>query len=125
MFSDPPILRDFVYPIPYCQSQTNLDSILNVFHRWNCQQIAIYQKDGTWGIIESTDLLSLISEVYLERSIVAQGRSRNRSYQQTLLGLNNQSLSLIVKPAMVYELGTSLDKFLSLLPKGSLSSDRH
>ena len=57
MFSNSPILSDFIDPIPYCHSEIGLNSILDIFYRWNCQQIAIFQKDGEWGLIDSVDLL--------------------------------------------------------------------
>ena len=124
MFSEPPILNDFVYQIPYCHSRTNLDGILNIFHRWNCQQIAIFQNTGKWGLIDSVDLLSLITEVHLNQVMVAAGRFRSSMPQQTIFGLDSQDLNLIVKPAVVYQSDIRLDEFLNHLPKGSLSGDR-
>lgn len=122
MFSDSPILNDFVYPIPYCQSETNINSILNIFHRYNCQQIAVSQQNGKWGIIDSVDLLSLISEVHLTQKLVTPSRFRSSMPQQTF-GLNSQGLNSIVKPAVVYKSDMKLDEFLSCLPKDSLSND--
>ena len=122
MFSNPPILDDFIYPIPYCHSKTNLNSILNIFHRWNCQQIAIFQQNSKWGLIDSVDLLSLITEVHLNQKTVASGRFRSSMPQQAVFSLND--LNLIVKPAVVYQSDLRLDEFLNGLGKGSLSSDR-
>ena len=120
MFNDSPILSDFVYPIPYCHSQIDLNSILKIFHRWNCQQIAVFQKSGDWGIIDSVDLLSSIAEVSLNQKLVVSASLRSMPHQTS--GLD--SYIIIVKPAIIYRSDISLDEFLSGLPKGSLSSDR-
>ena len=120
MFSNPPILSDFVCPIPYCHSQTDLNSVLNIFHRWNCQQMAIFQQNGKWGLIDSVDLLSLITEVHLDRETVASGRFTSLMPQQ--IGLNSRAC-LIAKQATVYQSDMRLDEFFNGLPEGSLGCD--
>ena len=122
MFSNPPILSDFVYPIPYCHWEIDLNSILKIFQRWNCQQIAIFQQNGKWGLIDSVDLLSLITEVSMNQKLVASGGFKGSMPQQTF-GLNSHASS-IVKPAVVYQSGMRLDEFLNGLPKGALGCDR-
>jgi hypothetical protein len=109
------LLKDFVYPIPICQPETDLGSILHIFHYSNCQVLAIPLKNQSWGIIDSRDLVSFLGEACLREKSALVAHPRNISYQQSIPHLSNRDFNSIVRPATVLQADSKLDEFFDCL----------
>ena len=107
-------LNNFVCPIPLCQPEADLGSILDVFRYLNCKLLAIPQDNSKWGIIYAEDLLSLIAKVWLQKKTAVVGHPK-MGYQENLPNLSAKDFNSIVRPAIVCQADTKLPKFLSYL----------
>ena len=117
-------LNDFVYPIPICQPEADLGSILNIFQHLNCKLLAIPQKCGGWGIISSEDVLSLLAEVWLGKQTSLLSHPRKVSSQQNIAHITTQDFNSLIKPAIVYQADTEIHEFLNHLEHGTISSNQ-
>ncbi len=117
-------LNDFVYPIPICQPEADLGSILNIFQHLNCKMLAIPQNCGGWGIISSEDLLSLLAEVWLGKQTLLLSHPRKVASQQNIAHITTQDFNSLIKPAIVYQADTEIHEFLNHLEHGTLSSNQ-
>ena len=117
-------LNDFVYPIPICQPEADLGSILNIFQHLNCKLLAIPQNGGGWGIISSEDLLSLLAEVWLGKQTLLLSHPRKVAYQQNIAHITTQDFNSLIKPAIVYQADTEIHEFLNHLEHGTVSSNQ-
>ena len=147
-------LKEFVEPVPICQAETDLGKIMSIFQHSNCKMLAIDQGKLGWGVINSEDLLSLVTEVWLgdyTHSSAMHGESfraspsgtlkdslrvalrdrlsvtshpRNFMYQQRTSCRLIPEVKTLIKPAMVYQADTKLDEFLSQLKYGLLREEQ-
>ncbi len=109
------LLQDFVYPIPICQPEADLDSILHIFHYSSCKVLAIPLKNQSWGIINSRDLVSFLNEACLGERSALVAYPRNISYQQSIPHLSNRDFNSIVRSAIVLQADSKLDEFIDCL----------
>ncbi|MGL5835217.1 MAG: histidine kinase dimerization/phospho-acceptor domain-containing protein [Waterburya sp.] len=110
-----PSLQEFVTPVAICQLETDLGNILSIFQHLNCKMLAIPQGKLGWGIIYGSDLLSLITEVWLGDRIALTSHPRNITYQPYRQNMTYRSMpevKSLIKPVMVYQAETALDEFL-------------
>ncbi len=117
-------LNDFVYPIPICQPEADLGSILNIFQHLNCKLLAIPQNCGGWGIISSEDLLSLLAEIWLGKQTSLLSHPKKVAYQQNIAHITTQDFKSLIKPAIVYQADTEIHEFLNHLEQGTVSSNQ-
>ncbi|MGB5634422.1 MAG: histidine kinase dimerization/phospho-acceptor domain-containing protein [Waterburya sp.] len=124
MVSNYTSLNDFVYPIPICQPEADLGSILNIFRHSNCKLLAIPQNCGGWGIINAEDLLSLLTEIWWGKQTALVSHPSKVAYQQNIAHVTTQDFNSLIKPAMVYQADTEIDEFLNHLEYGTISSNQ-
>ncbi len=124
MVSNYTSLKDFVYPIPICQPEADLGSVLNIFQHLNCKILAIPQRCGGWGIINAEDLLSLIAEIWLGKQMVLASHPRQIPSQQNIAHVTTQNFDSLIKPAMVYQADTKIDEFLNHLQYASVLNNQ-
>ena len=117
-------LNDFVYPIPICQPEADLASILNIFQHLNCKLLAIPQNCGGWGIISSEDLLSLLAEVWLGKQTSLLSHPRKVASQQNIAHITTQDFNSLIKPAIVYQADTEIHEFLNHLEHSNVSGNQ-
>ena len=117
-------LNDFVYPIPICQPEADLGSILNIFQHLNCKLLAIPQNCGGWGIISSEDLLSLLAGVWLGKQTSLLSHPRKVASQQNIAHITTQDFNSLIKPAIVYQADTEIHEFLNHLEHGTVFSNQ-
>ncbi|MBE9048090.1 HAMP domain-containing histidine kinase [Pleurocapsales cyanobacterium LEGE 10410] len=117
-------LNDFVCPIPICQPEADLGSILNIFRHLNCKSLVIPRDNGKWGIINSEDLLSLIAQVWSQKKTAVVSHPKVR-YGENTPNLSAEDFDSIIRPAIIYQSDTELPKFLSYLQQDFLSNARH
>ena len=117
-------LNDFVYPIPICQPEADLGSILNIFQHLNCKLLAIPQNCGSWGIISSEDLLSLLAEVWSGKQTSLLSHPKKVAYQQNIAHITTQDFNSLIKPAIVYQADTEIHEFLNHLEHPTASSNQ-
>lgn len=115
MFSNDITLKEFVCSIPICQSEADLGSILHIFHQTSCDSLAISGKNHTWGIISSHDLLSLLAKSWQQLPIAKVGHPRRTPHQRGSSADASREIYSLIKPAIVYQAGTSLQEFLKSL----------
>lgn len=108
-------LREFIRPIPICQSEADLGSILNIFHQTNCSSLAISNQNNTWGIINSEDLLSLIAKSWQRLPIATISHPRTKLHQDNSFSYTARELHSLIKPATLYQADTSLSEFFQSL----------
>lgn len=116
-------LNNFTYPIPICQPEADLGSILNIFQRSHCKLLAVPQYKDKWGIINSEDLLSLMSQAWLGKKPALVGHPKNLPDFLSFPRITIQDFNSLIKPAIVYSSDTELDEFLSSLQSDSLFDD--
>ncbi|MFM2313124.1 MAG: hypothetical protein RLZZ04_2400, partial [Cyanobacteriota bacterium] len=109
---------------PICQAETDLGNIMSIFQHSNCKMLAIDQGKLGWGVINSEDLLSLVTEVWLGDYLSVTSHPRNFMYQQRTSCRLIPEVKTLIKPAMVYQADTKLDEFLSQLKYGLLREER-
>ena len=117
-------LGSFVCPIPICQPEADLGSILKIFQNLKCKSVAIPLNDGRWGIVNSEDLLSLMSRVLSNKQMALVGHPKNRLYQPDLDRITIQDLDSSIEPAVVYQASTELGEFIGTLSQDSGFGDR-
>lgn len=121
-----PSLQEFVAPVAICQPETDLGNILSIFQHLNCKMLAIPQAKLGWGIIYGSDLLSLITEVWLGDRIALTSHPRNityQPYQQNPTYRSIPEVESLIKPVMVYQAETALDEFLDHRRQGTLLTE--
>ncbi len=124
MVSNYTSLNDFVYPIPICQPEADLGSILNIFHHLNCKLLAIPQNCGGWGIINAEDLLSLLTEIWWGKQTALVSHPSKVAYQQNIAHVTTQDFNSLIKPAMVYQADMEIYEFLNHLEYGKISGNQ-
>jgi signal transduction histidine kinase len=110
-----PALKDFVERIPICELETDLGNMLNIFQRLNCKMLAVSQGKLGWGILNSEDLLSLVTEAWLGDRIALTSHPRNIAYQQKMTCRLIPDIKTLIKPVTVYQGEIKLDEFLDHL----------
>ncbi|MEN9519626.1 MAG: hypothetical protein RLZZ381_2214 [Cyanobacteriota bacterium] len=113
-------LKEFIEPLPICQAETDLGNIISIFQHSNCKMLAICQGKLGWGVINSEDLLSLVTEVWLGDRLRVTNHPRNFMYQQRTSCRLIPDVKTLIEPAIVYQADTKLDEFLSQLKSGLL-----
>lgn len=130
-------LNIFTHPIPICQPEADLGSMLNIFQRSPCRILAIPQPQGNWGIIHAEDLLSLMARAWLRETTVVS-HPKNLAYRGNIPGISiqdfdgegrsdlpampNRHVDSIIVPATVYHADTELQEFLGDLQYDWFSS---
>jgi signal transduction histidine kinase len=117
-------LKEFIEPLPICQAETDLGNIISIFQHSNCKMLAICQGKLGWGVINSEDLLSLVTEVWLGDRLKVTNHPRNFMYQQRTSCRLIPEVKTLIKPATVYQADTKLDEFLSQLKSGLLRDEQ-
>jgi signal transduction histidine kinase len=117
-------LKEFIEPLPICQAETDLGNIMSIFQHSNCKMLAIDQGKLGWGVINSEDLLSLVTEVWLGDYLSVTSHPRNFMYQQRTSCRLIPEVKTLIKPAMVYQADTKLDEFFSRLKYSWLREER-
>jgi signal transduction histidine kinase len=117
-------LKEFVEPLPICQAETDLGNIMSIFQHSNCKMLAIDQGKLGWGVINSEDLLSLVTEVWLGDSLSVTSHPRNFMHQQRTSCRLIPEVKTLIKPAMVYQAETKLNEFFSRLKYSWLREER-
>jgi hypothetical protein len=117
-------LKEFVEPLPICQAETDLGNIMSIFQHSNCKMLAIDQGKLGWGVINSEDLLSLVTEVWLGDYLSVTSHPRNFMHQQRTSCRLIPEVKTLIKPAMVYQAETQLDEFFSRLKYSWLREER-
>lgn len=117
-------LGSFVCPIPICQPEADLGSILKIFQNMRCKSIAIPLSQESWGIINSEDLLSLIGKKMLSKQMVLVAHPKNGSYQADIHQLTIPNLNSLIKPAIIYQADTELEELIGGFEPNSWLSDR-
>lgn len=125
MFSQNLTLSEFVCPIPVCQPEADLGSILHIFHQSDCDCLAVLNKDLRWGIISSSKLLALLSNPRRQLSTITSGYPK-QTYSSRNLASQTDCVELrhLIEPAIVYRDDTKLPNFLASLADNYLESDR-
>jgi hypothetical protein len=119
MFSPNLSLNDFVCPIPICQPEADLGSILRIFQQINCDLLAVPLGDNIWGTISAPNLLSLLAQVWQQETAVMVSHPKNAAYYESRFSIG-KDWQCLVKPAKIYQADTKLHEFLSHLPNNSL-----
>ena len=115
MFSQDLTLSEFVCSIPICDSEADLGSILHIFHQEDCDCLAIFNRNSSWGIISSSSLLALLSQPG-ERLSIGSGHPRRRIEQRNFdFELGKDKLQQLIEPATVCHADTNLLEFLKAL----------
>lgn len=130
-------LNIFTQPIPICQPEADLGSMLKIFQRSPCRLLAIPQSQGNWGIIHSEDLLSLMARAWLGETTVVS-HPKNLAYRSNIPRISiqdfdgegrsglptmpNRHVDSIIVPATVYHADTELEEFLGDLQYDWFSS---
>lgn len=113
MVSNYTSLNNFICPVPICQPEADLGSILNIFQRLNCKMLAIPQGCGDWGIINAEDLLSLMAEVWLGKQTALASQSKKITFSQNIAHVTTQDFYTLIKPVMVYQAEIEIEEFLN------------
>lgn len=117
-----PSLKDFVEPIPICELETDLGNMLSIFQHLNCKMLAVPQGKLGWGILNSEDLLSLVTEAWQGDRIALTSHPRNIAYQQKMTCRSIPDVKTLIKPVMVYQAESKLEEFLEKLQHEPLST---
>ncbi len=112
-------LNNFVCPIPICQPEADLGSILRIFQQINCDLLAVPLANNIWGTISASNLLSLLAQVRQQQASVMVSHPKNATYHESRVPIG-KDWNCLIKPAIVYQAETKLQKFLSHLPNSSL-----
>ena len=111
MFYHSSSLKEFVYPIPVCQPEADLNSILSIFQHLNCKMLAIPLAKREWGIITAENLLSLVAQSCRGEGTVLVCQPKNRG-ERKIVERAQFNLKALTEPVVVYHGDTKLDKFL-------------
>ena len=114
----------FTDPIAICQSEADLESILNIFQRSHCRSLAVPQDRGNWGIIYAEDLLSLMAQAWLGNKTALVSHPKDRAYQSNISQITIQNFHSLIEPATVYHADTELQELLSNVQYDSFFSGR-
>lgn len=106
-------LKDFVQPVPICQSEADIGSVLRIFQHLNCKLLAIPQGGSSWGVVYPQDVLGIIAQAWWGKKTATHGHPKNTAAHQEMTGMATFNLQSIIKPAMVYQGSMKLDDFLS------------
>ena len=121
MFSSNLILNDFVCPIPICQPEADLGTILKIFQHSNCDLLAIPQGNSTWGTISSKTLLSLLVQFSHQQANFTIGHLESLSPEATSLHLTRKELNQLIEPAIICQSDIKLEELWNYLKESSLS----
>ena len=126
MFSHNLTLSEFVCPIPICQPEADLGSILYIFHQTGCDCIAILKQDGNWGIISSSKLLALLTNPRQKLLNVTSSHPKKTSGSRNFaFEVSKAELMCSLEPAIVYQADTKLSKFWESLADNCLELNRN
>jgi hypothetical protein len=112
-------LNDFVCPIPICQPEADLGSILRIFQQINCDLLAVPLANNIWGTISASNLLSLLAQVRQQQASVMVSHPKNATYHESRVPIG-KDWNCLIKPAIVYQAETKLQEFLNHLPNSSV-----
>ena len=118
-----PCLQEFIRPIPVCQSEADLGNMLNIFRHLDCENLAIPDRRGGWGIVRAQNLLSLVTEIWLGERIASLGHPRNAMSQQSLDAPRIARTEVDIETAIAYPADMKLTEFLTRLQYGSWFSE--
>ena len=124
MYSYDITLSEFVCSIPICQPESDLGSILQIFHQTNCESLAISTQNCTWGIISSGDILSFLAKSWQKLPIATVAYPKQIPYQRKTYGSTDRDWYSIIQPAIVCQAETSLQEFLESLENSYLRIGR-
>ncbi|MEL6927733.1 MAG: histidine kinase dimerization/phospho-acceptor domain-containing protein [Cyanobacteria bacterium J06600_6] len=113
MSNHSPSLQEFICPIPICQSAADLGNMLDIFQHLNCDNLAIPNDQGGWGVIYAKDLLPLITEAWLGEQISLISHPRNG---MSPLKINSRAVppvQISPKSATTYRGDLKLTEFLA------------
>jgi hypothetical protein len=116
-------LNDFVCPIPICQLEADLGSILRIFQQTSCDLLAVPLGNGIWGTISGANLLSLLAQ-WQQKALLMVSHPRYASDHESHFPIG-RDWNCLIKPAIVYQTDTKLDEFLSDLPNSSLFNSKN
>ena len=123
MFSNS-ALDNFVCPIPICQPEAALDSVLNIFQSSNSRSLAVPLENGNWGIIYAEDILSLMSKSWLKSQLALVSYPKSGFYQTNIPQIDVRYFDDSIVPAIVYLADTQLQEFLDCISHNSLFDHR-
>ncbi|MEO0834538.1 MAG: histidine kinase dimerization/phospho-acceptor domain-containing protein, partial [Cyanobacteria bacterium J06642_3] len=106
-------LKDFVQPVPICQSEADIGSVLCIFQHLNCKLLAIPQGGSSWGVVYSQDVIGIIAQAWWGKETATVSHPKNTAAHQEMAGMTSFNLQSIIKPVMVYPGSMKLDNFLS------------
>ena len=106
-------LKEFIQPIPFCQSDADFDRILDLVRQSNCDTIAISQIGGGWGTVNAADLLSLVAEIWLKDRAIEDSHTENLSARPSLNVRPILDFQSLIKPAVVCPSDLELNEFLN------------
>ncbi|MEM7595070.1 MAG: histidine kinase dimerization/phospho-acceptor domain-containing protein [Cyanobacteria bacterium P01_A01_bin.83] len=106
-------LKDFVQPVPICQSEADIGSVLCIFQHLNCKLLAIPQDGSSWGVVYSEDVIGIIAQAWWGKKTATVSHPKNTAAHQEMSGITTFNLQSIIKPVMVYPAEMKLDDFLS------------
>jgi hypothetical protein len=112
-------LNNFVCPIPICQPEADLGSILRIFQQINCDLLAVPLANNIWGTISASNLLSLLAQVRQQQASVMVSHPKNATYHESRVPIG-KDWNCLIKPAIVYQAETKLQEFLNHLPNSSV-----
>lgn len=121
MFSSHLILNDFVCPIPICQPEADLGTILRIFQHSNCDLLAIPLGNSSWGTISSKTLLSLLVHFSHQQANSTIGRLKSLSPEVMSLHVARKELNQLIEPAIICQSDIKLEEFWIYLKESSLS----
>ena len=125
MLSHDLTLNDFICPIPICQPEADLVSILKIFQHSDCDLLAIPRENNTWGIISSKNLLSLLAQFWQHQHNSMIGSPRKSAPGEIIYYLTTQELNHLIQPAIVYQADTKIEEFLGYLKNNLLSNKQN
>ena len=125
MFSQNLTLGEFVCPIPICQLEADLGSILHIFHQTGGDRVAVLRENNNWGIISSSKLLALLANPKQRLSTVVSGHPRKTlNSRYFTLEADRAELGHLIEPAFIYRDDTKIPKFLESLADNYLADER-
>ena len=119
MFSLDLTLNDFVCPIAICQSEADLENILQIFERTNFDTLAIPIKKNNWGIVKPQKLVALLAKSRQWHTVSMGGYPKNLTDRENFTA-TKQNLNCLIEPVTVYQADTLVVNFLHQLKDNSL-----
>ena len=123
MFNEELTLGNFVCPIPICQPETNLESLLKIFQHNDCDLIAISSEDKSLKTISSKALLAKLGQLWQSQGFTAVDYPRSLVDQESCFNPRIQDFKHLLKPANVYLSSARLSEFLQNSEKVGFSKD--